>query len=584
MRDSKENESKGIIWPAFAVATMMMLIAAAIWWGLQHPFGTSWDEASYLNEAQIDAQRLRHGMLLRLAGRILLKSSGRPPAYRILALPVLGTIGFHTVALRLISLTCFVLSALLVYLAVRRVASAAGGGFAALIFCLSPIVIRANMWFSTEGPLYLATAALLYCVIRIWYDNQSHWSNWVGLGTAVGIGLLAKASFLAILVPLLVLWLVVEHRRDLGIPSLAKEWKAGLLAFVIAGPWWILNIKPAISYTQYARGFVATSLGPPSPFRWLIWLWTVVQSLFGYGVTIVIALVVIAALRQAMVKKAIVLHSRRKLVLWLCACAGIPLVLAQLTGTNELLRHISPAVIPLAIAVGALADWSGWATARVSMGVSGVLFCSQLALIAAPIFSPNNHPVKTGPPNGQYPWRVMALVDQWDWTPVFEISRNCHVPSPKVSFLGGGAAFDPAQIERPWAAAAASTALATFPYPDVTWLWRHEEGPIDWEKVMAAADASDIVITAPRYAVGAESDTDPDNQYNSELAERLSRDPHFRKPIRLLMGRFEPVEVLTFVNVNLAGRFGNQSASGRSTQPTNYDKSSEHYGSRYGRM
>ena len=92
------------------------------------------------------------------------------------------------------------------------------------------------MWFSTEGPLYLATAAMLYCVIRIWFDNPRHLSSWVGLGTAVGIGLLAKASFLAILVPLLVLWLVVERRQDLGIPSLAKEWKAGVLALLIAGP------------------------------------------------------------------------------------------------------------------------------------------------------------------------------------------------------------------------------------------------------------------------------------------------------------------------------------------------------------
>jgi len=543
-------------WLILALTTFVVIAGAAICWSLRHPYGTSWHEALYLNEAQIDGQRLQHWMLIRLAGRILLKSFGRPPAYRVFALPLVGLFGFHTALARLVSLICFALSALLVYLAARRIGSSAGGGFAALVFCLSPIVVRANMWFSTEGPLYLATAAMLYCVIRIWFDNPRHWSSWVCLGTSVGVGLLAKASFLAILVPVLVMWLVVERRRDLGIPSLAKEWKAGVLALLIAGPWWILDIKPAISYTQYARGFVANSLGLASRSMWLIWLWTVVQSLLGYGLTIVIALVVIAALRQVIVKKAVVLDSYRKLAMWLCACAGVPLVLAQLTGRNELLRHISPAVIPLAIAVGALADWSGWATARVPMIVSGVLFCSQLALIAAPIFFPNNHPVKLGPANGQYPWRVMALVDQWDWAPILEISHNCGAASPKISYLGSGVAFDPPQIERPWAAEGASTALATFPYPEVTWLWRYEEGPLNWQGVMASANESDIVITAPYYAgdVGDRA-SNLNNQYNLEFADRLSLDPYFQKPFRLEMGRFDPVQVLVFANRNLRCQF-----------------------------
>jgi len=206
--------------------------------------------------------------------------------------------------------------------------------------------------------------------------------------------------------------------------------------------------------------------------------------------------------------------------------------------------------------VGALADWSGWATARVPMIVSGVLFCSQLALIAAPIFFPNNHPVKLGPANGQYPWRVMALVDQWDWAPILEISHNCGAASPKISYLGSGVAFDPPQIERPWAAEGASTALATFPYPEVTWLWRYEEGPLNWQGVMASANESDIVITAPYYAgdVGDRA-SNLNNQYNLEFADRLSLDPYFQKPFRLEMGRFDPVQVLVFANRNLRCQF-----------------------------
>lgn len=550
-KNMEQIRSKVNIWPVFATATMGIIIAGAICWSLHHPYGTSWDEATYLNEAQIDAQRLQHGMLLRLGGRILLKSWGRPPAYRVLALPALGLFGFHTVTVRLVSLACFALSSLFVYLAARRIGSSVAGGFGVLVFCLSPLVISASMWFSTEGPLYLATSAMLYYLFRCWTNQLEHWDSWVGLGLAIGTGLLAKASFIAIVVPVMVLWLAVGHRRELSIPTIASQWKAALLALLVAGPWWLLNIKSAISMTQQARGFVSNSLGPPSPVTWLRWLSTVGQSLLGYGLSILITLVVITALREAVVRKKVFLDPLQRLSLAACACAGAPIVLAQLTGTNHLLRHISPAVIPLAIAVGVLADRSGWARAGLSMAISGVLFCAQLVMIVAPVLFPNNHTVNAGMANGQYPWGVMARVDQWDWTPVEEISRRCGVDSPKVSYIGEGRAFNPPQIERPWATAAASTGLATFPYPAITWLWRYEEGPINWQKVMASSEESDIVITAPQFTGGIADSGSLNNQHNSEFSERLSRDSHFQKPIRLEMGRFEPVAVLVFVNKNL---------------------------------
>ena len=63
------------------------------------------------------------------------------------------------------------------------------------------------------------------------------------------------------MIPVLALWLAVGHRRELGIPSLASQWKAVLLALLVAAPWWLLNLKAAISLTRHARGFVANSSG-----------------------------------------------------------------------------------------------------------------------------------------------------------------------------------------------------------------------------------------------------------------------------------------------------------------------------------
>ena len=468
--------SRRHLWTIFAVIAFAAAAGAITWWSLQHPYGTSWDESQYLNEAQIDTQRLQHWMLLRLAGRILIMSLGRPPAYRILALPVLGLTGFHTAIVRMVTLLCFALSSLLVFLTTRRLGSSSGGGFAVLIFCLSPIVIAACRWFSTEGPLYLAVAATMYCIFEIWFNGANRESLWIGLGSAVGLGFLAKASYIAILFPVLVIWLIAERRVDLRVPRLASQWKAALLACMIAGPWWILNIKPALSYTEYARGFVANSFGPPSLLTRVWWVGTVVQSLLGYGVSIVIAVVLIVALRQVMLKKKLRLTPRQKLALWACVSAGLPIVLIQLTGTNQLLRHISPAMIPLAIAIGALAEWTGWAQGGMSTAVTAILLTAQLAIVVVPVFFPNHREVKTGLPNGQYPWRVMALLDQWDWAPLWQIGRDCEVSSPKISYLGFGGAFDKEQIERPWIAAAGKTGLATIQYADLTWLWRYEEG------------------------------------------------------------------------------------------------------------
>jgi hypothetical protein len=134
---------------------------------------------------------------------------------------------------------------------------------------------------------------------------------------------------------------------------------------------------------------------------------------------------------------------------------------------------------------------------------------------------------------------------------VREISKTCGVDSPKISYLGGGREFNPPAIQYPWVAAVASTRLSKFHFPDVTWLWRYEDGPVGWQKVMASAGQSDIVITAPHYIGEVKYKEDQDNRNNSEFADRLSVDPRFQAPIRFQVGRFEPIDVAVFVKRTL---------------------------------
>jgi 4-amino-4-deoxy-L-arabinose transferase-like glycosyltransferase len=545
----------------FAVVTVIVIMLAAIRWSHDHPYGIHWDEAQYLDDLQIDALRLQTGMLLKLGWRILIGSWGRPPAFRILAVPFVALFGFHTTVARLVSLACFGMSACFIYLATHRVGSGVAGAFAVLVFALSPEVVSASIFFSTDAPLYLATSAMLYYIFECWSDPSERPKNWIGLGLAVGLGFLSKASFLAIALPVFIFWFVMSRCQKLRIPYLALQWKAGAIALLVAAPWWLLNLKAALVMAQAGRGFVRNSLGPPSIATWLHWLSSVFQCLLGHGVSILIFLILIASFRKAIMRKEVILDTFQRAALGACACAGCPIVLAQLSGTNHLLRHISPAVIPLAIAMGVLADRTGWARSRATIAISGALFCSQLIMLVTPVVFPNNRALDLGFVNGALPWRTMVRFDQWNWRPVRDISDSCGLEAPNVSFLGSGRAFDPPQIQYPWVARVASTRRATFDLPNVKWLWRYEDGPLDWQKVMDSAGQSDIVITAPHYPGEVRYKEDIDNRYNAEFEGRLSKDPRFQGPIRLEMGRFEPVEVDLFLKKSLGCQSGQQAST-----------------------
>jgi len=559
----EQPRSERNFWPFLAAATVIVIVVAAIRWSFAHPYGIHWDESQYLDEVGIDVQRLLNGNFLKLGGRILIKGWGIPPAYRLLALPFVGLLGFHTTVARLVSLACFGLSSWFIYLATRRIGGQVAGGIAVLTFALSPEVVSASIFFGTDASLYLATSAMLYYLFAFWSDSSEHPSNWIGLGLAVGLGFLSKTSFVLIALPVLGFALVVRHYKYPGVPSLASQIKAAGLASFIAGPWWLLNVRSALAYAHYSRDFVRNSLGQPSFMTWIRWLNTVLQCLLGHGVSILIGLVVIACFRKAVIKKEMILNPLQRAALSACACAGVPIVITQLSGTNHLLRHISPAVIPLAVTIGVLSVQTGWIGSKVSIAVASSLFCVQLLMILTPTLFPNNHPVSLGFVNGGPPWRVMSRFDQWDWRPVREISNDCGLASPKISFLGGGHVFNPPAIQYPWVLHGASTDHAALGRPDVTWLWRYEDGPLNWQKVMDSAGQADFVLTAPRYNGGLQIKGDLDNQHNAEFAGRLSRDPHFREPIRIEMGRFEPVEIELFVKKTAVCQSGQEVSANR---------------------
>ncbi len=538
------------MWLLFTGLLLLAILIAAIRWILDHPYGIHWDEALYFNNVLRDMHNLHSGSLRKLGSILIGGDVSRPPANLLLALPFLALFGFHTAIARLVTLACWGVSGWFVYLTTRRLGSPAAGAVAILVFCLSPEVISASIFFSTEGPFFLATSVMLYFVSFYWSDGAEHPRGWIWLGLAVGLGLLSKSSFVLIAVPVLAVTFLFVRRNHPNVPALASFIKAGVLAFVVAAPWWLKNLGPALSYTKFAREQPRNSLGVPSLVTWAKWFITVVVSLLGPALSILIGLIVIVAFRKIIMKREVSLDPAHRAALVTCVCAVLPLVALQLSGTNHLLRYLCPAVIPFAIAVGVLSDVTGWIRSRAAIAISGMLAFVQLLMIVAPVAFPNNQPVDPGFYNGGLPWRIMVRFEQWDLKPLRDIAQNCGLEKPRIAFLGMGRPLNPPQILYPWFVAGASPSERNG-YSEPLWLWRYEQGPLDWQQVMSSAEQSDIVLTAPTFVGQATDRQDLDNQYNREFAERLAADPRFRGPTRLEMGRLWPVEVLVFVKKTL---------------------------------
>jgi len=549
----KQPRSEGRSWLLFAVVVVFLILLAAVRWILAHPYGIHWDEALYFNEALADLHKLHSGSLRQIGSIALGGDPFRPPAYRLFALPFFALFGFHAVIARFVTLAFWLATAGFIYLTSRRMASPVAGAVAVLVFCLAPEVLSDSIFFSTEGPLLLATSAMLYF---LWAEESGGWGhrNWIGLGLAIGLGFLSKTTFPLIAFPVLGVVLFLDRRRRFSFQGLKELIKAGALAFIVAAPWWLKNLSAALGYSKFAREQSRESLGAPSLWTSAKWLATVAMGFLGPAITILICLVVIVSLRKILLRKETILSPVQRAAVWACVCAALPFVVLQVSGMNHNLRYLAPAAVPLAVAIGVLADVTDWIRSRAAITASAFLVIAQLFMILTPVAFPNVHPADPGLVNGGLPWGIMVRFDQWDWKPLRDIAQNCELEQPRISLLGMGRPLNPPQISYPWFAEGTSSTDAFFWRSEPVWLWRYSEGPLDWQKVMSAAGESDMVVTAPDFIGQVSDKQDLDNRYNREFATRLAVDSRFQGPIRLEMGRFEPVEVQVFVKKSLVCR------------------------------
>ncbi len=313
--------------------------------------------------------------------------------------------------------------------------------------------------------------------------------------------------------------------------------KAALVGGFLALPWWQRSWHEALAYAQYSSAFARHSLGGfglPMLIQWF--------SLFARSATgIALLLLAVAVLARTLVSRQALrrLEPHQRVVLWICLAAGIPLILVQLLGQNHNMRLITPAFFPLAVALGLVASATLWTRARLLTAAATVAFALQAATIALPSFAAL--PARDSETLGIPPSQVLAARELWDWEALRQVCQDRHLTNPALRYLGNGNSYCLPQISHPWVRRNEPATVA--------FLWRYEEGPIDWDVIRTKLAEANVVITALNYQ-GVVADKQPlDNAHNSEMAALLKNDPRFEGPVEIDVGARPPAKIVAFFRV-----------------------------------
>lgn len=432
----------------------------------------------------------------------------RPPAFRILALPVTLLFGPEPRILRPIS---FFYRATFLYLAANEIAGALAGGVSAIFFVTSISVVEATKTFGTEYGLYLATSLTLYFLFKNWNVPHDDRKNWIGLGLALGLGAWTKTSFLLIGGPIACLALILSWYKVVVGRSRLFLTKALALGTALALPWWALNYRAAIAFARFSRDWARVSLGSPSLATLGRWIGEFAQHGIGLPLSLLMIVLLVPLLVRNLNAPQTGMDLTRITAIWISMAGAFPLTIARLFGNNHLVRLISPSLIPLAVVLGVTAAVTEWMHTRRVLAMIGILFCLQVAVVISEV-------------------NRTADVDQWDSGKLRQISKQNQLFDPSIVYLGYHNGFNLPQIAYPW--------IRTDERVKVQWLWQHEDGDINWESVFKRVSYSNVVLTIqPSDSPGTQRIVWQDNAYNSEFIRRLETNTHFLKPLQLELGQ-----------------------------------------------
>jgi len=489
--------------------TTLVSTVAGLRWSARHPLGTSWDESEYLNLMVQEVQDARDLGVLRAARMVRWTDSGRPPAYRVAAFPLAEAFGPNLRMLRALCLVVLLLTSAVIYRAARLVSEQSVAAVGAACFALSYAPLWASAHFGTDYVLYLGTAGLYSCLVSyaVRPANADAWL-WAGLVASVALGALSKVSFLPIGLPAILAFLVVGWRGRFAKRVLWLVGTGAATGLLVTVPWWSVNYRAAMSLAQLASGFVRHDFP---------WLTESFWRLFGPPVAALVVLLAVALAQRRQLLRQAMSSSQRLVVFSTCVAGAVPLFLLHFVGSNHNMRLVSPALIPSILGASLLAHEAGVVRVRGAVAIAGTVVVLQGAYMI--------HHFET------------STIDLWDWDPLLELCDQHGLRDPVVKHLGQAIAFNPPAVSYPWIRRGRTV--------HDSWLWRFEQGPIDWDRIGREVSTADVVVTAPGYT-GDPDDKEPlDNQHNAELVSRLETLSAFEPPTELRLGRFD-TRVLVF--------------------------------------
>lgn len=156
----------------------------------------------------------------------------KPPAIALLIKVSGWLLGDGPLAVKAPALLLQALIPLLAYAIGARMAGSRIGLWAALAVATAPIAAGLALFATTDSPLILCWLLACWALLRAL--ERDHWSDWLLLGAAIGLGLLSKYTMLAFgASAALTLLLVPRGRAALRSP---RPWVAALLALALFAP------------------------------------------------------------------------------------------------------------------------------------------------------------------------------------------------------------------------------------------------------------------------------------------------------------------------------------------------------------
>jgi hypothetical protein len=266
------------------------------------------------------------------------------------ALLLLGreaVLGATLLVLLLGSAACLLLTWRLVSEAFSRLA----GALAVLLVSASP----AYLFFGARlYPEVLVVAAWLATMLLL-FQAAERWGfgRILLLGILLGLGSLAKLTFLALVIGPLAVWLVVGGGGLRTVPERARALLlAAAVAVLIGAPWFVPNLTHALRHARVAYRFPAGGGSQwPLLLRWseaLLW-----DGLGLFGA----ALALLAAVRFAAAPRRLssALDRRQLALLAACLAASVAVLAPALSSANVSIRLVLPALVPLLVAAAPLA-------------------------------------------------------------------------------------------------------------------------------------------------------------------------------------------------------------------------------------